>query len=340
MAKQTERLEVASLSEIIQEPATEVNWIVEEVICSPGLYILAGPPKIWKSWFSLDGGSKIGAGDTFLGFPTHKCGVLYMALEDTYARLKSRVWQLMDEYDGDLDFAIRARKINEGLIEQLEQYIKEHQKCKFIIIDTLQMVRPSTSDCKYASDYEDLSMLKRFADENNLAIMVVHHTRKMHDQDVFNTISGTNGIAGCADGMLVFDKVNRADGSAVLNVTGRDCVFCELKLRFKDCHWELIERTSQEELEEREIPDEVLKTIDFIAHHKGAFEGSTTDLYNAVGVSEITPIAFGKRLAQHKPFMETRGVKFNRRRTAQSAVVRLEFINNKEQESEEDKCSI
>lgn len=329
-------LNIRALSDIILEPAEETNWIIEEMICTPSTVILAGPPKAGKSWFCLQLATSVAEGRLFLGFATSKTGVLYLALEDTISRLKNRTWKILEEFNGKLDFSVSSCRVNEGLIQQLEEYVNNHQNCGVVIIDTLQMVRSTSSDCKYASDYADLTPLKKFADEHNIAIIIVHHTRKMRDSDVFNNISGTHGISGCADGMLVLDQLNRADGSAVLSFTGRDCGYCELKLLFSDCKWTLVERTSQEELEEREIPDEVLKTIDFIAHHKGAFEGSTTDLYNAVGVSEITPIAFGKRLAQHKPFMETRGVKFNRRRTAQSAVVRLEYVKNTDESENKD----
>ena len=336
MAKQTEKLQVVSLSEIILEPAKEVNWVVKDMICRPGLYILAGPPKSQKSWFDLDLSTKIGKGEDFLGFPTQKGGVLYCALEDTPSRIQARTWKLLDEFEGDVYFTVSSSKVNEGLLEQLEMYLKEHPDCILIIIDTLQMVRSGTSDYKYSADYDVLSAIKKFADTHNIAILVVHHTRKMHDVDVFNNVSGTNAITGSADGMLVLDRVNRADGSAILSITGRDVAYCELKLKFHDFHWELIERTSQEELEERNIPDEVLKAIEFMRHYNGVFEGSTTDLYNKIGITDITPIAFGKRLAQHKPFMEGRGVNFSRRRTNQSAVVRLEFVNNTNEREDKD----
>ena len=330
MADKIKKLATVALAQLILEPAEKILWLVEDMICQPGLYILAGAPKIGKSWLCLMLALAVAEGRMFLGFATFKTGVLYLSLEDTIQRLKLRTWKLLDEFTGKLDIAVGAEKISDGLIEQLDNYMSENAECGLIIIDTFQKVRPAGSDCKYANDYNDLSQLKSFADEHNIAIIVVHHTRKMKDADVFNTISGTHGISGCADGMLVLTQLNRGDGSSILSFTGRDCGYTELKLLFHNCEWELVERTSQEELEEREVPKEVLATIVFIKNFGGVFEGSTTELFDAVGITGITPAAYGKRLAQHTSFMETRGVSLTKGRNSQSSIVRLEYTNTEQ----------
>ena len=151
-----------------------------------------------------------------------------------------------------------------------------------VIIDTFQMVREPSRDSAYAADYADLSPLKRLADDSGIAVVVVHHTRKMGDADVFNTVSGTTGITGCADSTMVLSNVNRADGNATLSIAGRDREFIELKVRFRQCRWNLIEVTSQEELEERDVPDDVLRTLDYMAGRLGQWQGTSTDLLEAV----------------------------------------------------------
>ena len=68
-----------------------------------------------------------------------------------------------------------------------------------------------------------MGMLKAFADKQGVSIFFVHHTRKMKDDDdVFNMISGTNGIMGAADTIFVMVKDKRDDSNAVLHITGRD----------------------------------------------------------------------------------------------------------------------
>lgn len=134
---------------------------------------------------------------------------------------------------------------------------------RLVIIDTLQMVRAPSGESLYAADYGDPSKLKRVADDCGIAVVVIHHTRKMGDSDALNTISGTTGITGCADSTLVLHRQARGLGDATIAITGRDVGFQELKLCFKDCRWELVEKTSAEELEERFVPEAVLQVLDF-----------------------------------------------------------------------------
>ena len=44
----------------------------------------------------------------------------------------------------------------------------------------------------------------------------------MADDDPFNRLSGTNGLAGAADGTLILMRNKRQDGTATLYATGRD----------------------------------------------------------------------------------------------------------------------
>lgn len=103
-----------------------------------------------------------------------------------------------------LHFATAANKIGNGLDEQLENFIKEHPDTKLVIIDTMQKIREAGGEAySYASDYEIIGKLKRFADRHSICIVTVHHTRKQPAGDSFETISGTTGLLGCADGALL-----------------------------------------------------------------------------------------------------------------------------------------
>lgn len=124
---------------------------------------------------------------------------------------------------GDLLFATDARQIGKGLFSQLEAFLKEHENTRLIIVDTLQKVREAAGDMySYANDYEIIGRFKEFADKNNLAILIVHHTRKQPAGDSFEMISGTSGLLGCADGAFLMQKEKRTDGTATLEVVGRD----------------------------------------------------------------------------------------------------------------------
>ena len=71
---------------------------------------------------------------------------------------------------------------------------------RLIVIDTLQRIRAAGNDANpYASDYRDIGVLKALADKHRIAILLIHHLRKMNDDDPMDMISGTTGLSGATD---------------------------------------------------------------------------------------------------------------------------------------------
>ena len=312
--------------ELLEEPIDEADWIIEDLL-PVGAHILAGAPKIGKSWMVLAMGLAVSMGQPFWDCAVCQGAVLYLCLEDTYARVKKRLWKLTDEANNSFYLANSALTIKDGLAEQIEYFVITHPDLKLVFIDTFQKVRSPTGDSIYAADYGDFSALKAVADKHNLAMMVVHHTRKMADEDIMNTVSGSSGITGSADSIWVLKRASRGVGDATLTITGRDVEFRELKLALRDCRWSLIERTSEEELEEREIPDCVLRVVEFMtANANGLWCGSVGELIEAATVDGVTTATFGKFLAQHSVFMRLRGVAYNKKHTSTGQVITLERV--------------
>ena len=151
--------------------------------------------------------------------------------EDSFQRIQNRLYELTDEPVENLHFVILSDTIGKGLEEQIEQFKSEHSDLKVMFIDTLQMIRSDT-DSSYGSDYKDLSVLKALADKLEIAIIVVHHTRKCKDTDPFNMISGSTGISGCVDGSMVLIETKRGSRNAKLYCVGRDIENAEINLQF------------------------------------------------------------------------------------------------------------
>ena len=190
----------------------------------PGTYLFAGAPKVGKSFLMAQLAYHVSMGLPLWGYAVHKGTVLYLALEDDHRRLQGRLYRMfgMDGTD-DLLFAIYAKQLGLGLEEQLKKFVREHPDTKLIIIDTLQKIREAGGDkYSYANDYEVVGKLKRLADDCGVCLLLVHHTRKQQADDKFDMISGTNGLLGAADGAFLLQKEKRTDGSAILDVAGRD----------------------------------------------------------------------------------------------------------------------
>ena len=156
------KLITRSCEEIMTTVYKPIEFVIDGLIAQ-GLYILAGAPKVGKSWLALDMCLSIAKGEKNLGLKTSQGTALYLCLEDSYARIQNRLYELTDEPTEMLYFSVMSDPIGGGLEEQIEGFVSEHRDLKIVFIDTLQMVRGST-DSSYGSDYKDLSILKALAD--------------------------------------------------------------------------------------------------------------------------------------------------------------------------------
>jgi RecA-family ATPase len=215
-ANEPDYLHTVSLTELYDTVYQPKAQIINNFLCS-GAYLFVGAPKVGKSFFMAQLGYHVSGGVPLWDYPTHKGTVLYLALEDDYARLQKRLSCMfgMDSFD-NFHFATQAKNIKDGLDGQLGKFAREHPDTKLIIIDTLQKVREVGGEkYNYASDYEIVTRLKQFADQHNVCVLLVHHTRKQAADDSFETISGTNGLLGAADGAFIMQKEKRTDNQAV-----------------------------------------------------------------------------------------------------------------------------
>ncbi len=219
-----------SCEEIMTTVYKPIEFVVDNLI-GQGLYILAGAPKVGKSWLSLDICLSIAKGEKVLGQETSKGTVLYLCLEDSFERIQKRLYELTDEPTDRLYFAIMSDSIGNGLEEQIADFKYNHTNLKIVFIDTLQKIRES-SENNYGSDYKELSVLKTLADKLEITIVLVHHTRKCSDSDPFNMISGSTGLSGCVDGSMVLVETKRGSRTAKLYCVGRDIENAEINLQF------------------------------------------------------------------------------------------------------------
>ena len=278
-------LETVSLTELYDTVYPPKLQIVSNLLFT-GVYLFAGSPKVGKSFFMAQLGYHVSCGLPLWDYPVHRSNVLYLALEDGYSRLQNRLFRMFGtESTEHFHFAIRAKNMTEGLETQLEKFITANPDTRLIIIDTLQKIREVGGEkYSYASDYEIITKLKRFADQYNLCLLAVHHTRKQDSDDAFDSISGTNGLLGAADGAFIMTKEKRTSNVALLDIVGRDQPDQRLQLMFdrEHCIWELTE--AETELW-KEPPDPVLESVAaFLTVDNPRWSGSATELLECISV--------------------------------------------------------
>ena len=276
-------LHTVSMTELYQTPYKSRPPIIDGLLYG-GAYILAGAPKIGKSFLVAQIAYHISTGKKLWDYDVHQGTVLYLALEDDYQRIQSRMFMMYGVEDSsNLYFATAANKIGNGLDEQLEFFINEHPDTKLIIIDTMQKIREVGGEAySYASDYEIIGRLKQFADKHCICVLIVHHTRKQPAGDTFEMISGTTGLLGCADGSLLMQKKKRTALEATIDVVGRDQQDQILYLS-KDPNTQIWNLDKTETELHKEPPDPTLEAVArLVTSEQPEWTGSPSELAEAL----------------------------------------------------------
>jgi len=228
---QAKPLEILTGKDLLALDVEPPKFIVSRFLPA-GLHLLAGSPKIGKSWLALWLCHQVSRGAPAWEFDTLQCGALYLSLEDTVDRLHFRLARIAEEGTEQSYFATHAETLSGDLLAQLEAFMQAHPDTGLIVIDTFQRIRDANEKGDYSRDYEEVNRIKAVADKHKIAILLVHHLRKMPDSDPFNMVSGSTGIIGAVDSLYVLEKDCRTDNKAKLHVTGRDIEDMQLFLEF------------------------------------------------------------------------------------------------------------
>lgn len=271
-----------------------IEWLVNEIL-PIGLSMIGAPSKYYKSYMALGLCIAICNGAKFLSFDSTKHSCLYLDLESTKRRPKSRLEQILKDSEPPDNLHIitgtdDVGKIGEGFDAQIEYQLQEHPEIKLIIVDVFQMIRQAAkrNQTGYDRDYDDFKVLKQIADKHNIGLMLIHHTRKMKDpSDVFNELSGSVGVMGALDCAWEITKDDRYSDEATLHVTGRDIEMRKLKIRFNKTsfQWEYV--GTAEEVEGRRLMEEynqspIVETVKKLVKQGGGhWEGSASDIVDA-----------------------------------------------------------
>jgi hypothetical protein len=211
-----------------------------------GVTILAGKPKIGKSWFLLDVCMAV-AGDRFVLGETKPVqgDVLYLALEDNQRRLKKRIDKILQAaatWPEPLDIHTEWRRVDQGGLDDIREWCEAKPARRLIAIDTFVKVRPiaGKNEQAYGFDYRAIEGLQKLAGEYQVGIVISHHLRKAaSEDDVFDDVSGTLGLTGAADAIVI---MKRHSGMVKIHVRGRDIEEAEFAAEFnkETCRWRLV----------------------------------------------------------------------------------------------------
>lgn len=213
-----------------------VRWAIPGILPS-GLTILAGRPKLGKSWLMLGWAVDVARGAPVLRrIDVEQGETLYLALEDSPRRMQERQAMVLGDARAPRAFHLATEwpRMNEGGLEDIEQWIDSTPNARLVLIDTFKKFRPKENKILrlYDLDYDAVAPMAELATRRNIAIVLVFHTNKQDPNDPVDLVSGTLGLSGAADGVLVL-KRERGQADASLFITGRDVEEQDLALKLE-----------------------------------------------------------------------------------------------------------
>jgi len=278
------KLKIITAAELMDKQLLPRTVVVDQLLSS-GTYILAGTPKIGKSFLMTQLCWCVSEGKPFLEHDTMQSTVLYLALEDTDTRLQERLNRMFGVgwLGENLHLVFYTDLHGKNLICALEEFVFLHPETRLIVIDTLQRAKSGgDGSYSYSNDYEAIKPFKEFTDAHDLALILVHHTRKnIGSLNPFDQISGTNGLMGAADGAFVLYTEKE---EITLSFVGRDFPMQRYTMCFDSarCMWEIL-RSSSTSI--RALNEPLLDIIDRVVGD--VWVGTATDLLEAI--KKITP---------------------------------------------------
>ncbi len=219
------------------------RWIVPGIVPT-GCTIIAGPPKIGKSWLVLDIGLAVASGAPCMERPCEQGEVLYLALEDNPRRLHRRISRVIGaggQWPADFYYTTESPRADAGGLDALRPFV-ERQRARLVIVDVIASFRKlANGKGSYDLDYAAVSGLQRLVAPYEVAVLIVHHTRKDpgFETDFMEAVSGTLGLSGAADATIV---LRRTGQGATLSGRGRDVEDFDLAVEFdaKACRWRIL----------------------------------------------------------------------------------------------------
>lgn len=263
-----------------------VEYVIPGLI-PEGLTLLVAAPKVGKSWMVLDLAHAAATGGRALGsIQVDQRPVLYLALEDGPRRLQSRM-NMLDVTGGPALLFLTA--LSASPTATVAAYLDRHaQDRPLIILDTLGKVRGRDGgNDQYGRDYSQMSALKNLVDGvPGASLIVVHHTNKGGREDFLEAVSGTQGLAGAADSILVVRR-DRNQEEGTINVTSRDAREGEYAVRFDGSRWHTIgsdlaeaARAAESRRATAGVGDDMARVIESVNRHP-----------SGVGVAQIVAMS-------------------------------------------------
>jgi AAA domain-containing protein len=242
-------LEVVNAYDLYIKDLPPTNWILKPII-HEGATLLTGDPKVGKSFLALQIALAVASGEKCFFDSLEVCTpgrVLYLALDDgSEKRLHNRLrgLQVPEEATRNLDFVYQRNlpDLSNGFVGIIHRYLEEN-KYVLVILDTFGAVMGRmTGKSIYREEYQEAIKLQKLAQQHGIALLILHHTNKGEGTDVIARASGSHGLTGAVDSVLM---LSRQKGGALLAARPRDAEESAYSLeRLTNGGWRLLDQAA------------------------------------------------------------------------------------------------
>ena len=286
---------------------------IVEGLLHEGMLLFGGKSKRGKSWLMLDLALSVATGNRVwrhFDVPEPQ-PVLYIALEDSRARIQRRLQEIRPgvRTNGKLQLLYNFPLLNDGGLDKLRRYITGG-RYRLIVIDVLARIEPAAkggSEKTYHDIYRMFAPLQDLHRQHPVCLVMLTHLRKAEADDIFDTLHGSVAYQGVQDSLWVLERPPQ-DSVGVLHIRENDGDDQALHVSFSDGHWEFLGHDSNMKLsqnrqailelfEEKERPltiDEILKGL---SRPRDRYQAVRQTLYRMVQDEQIVRLRRGRYAA-------------------------------------------
>lgn len=298
------KLEVVSAKELLYKKLPPIIFKVADLVAD-GVTLVAAKSKSGKSWLALQIAICVAKGIPFMGKDVTQCRVLYFDFENGEQLTQDRLRKILkgQEAPENLDIVHSADRLGEGFLEELKDYLENHEDCGMVIIDVLQYVRylKVKGQTDYDADYKTFADLKSLCTGRSLSIMLLHHTKKAsNDLDPFDNVLGSTALMGAADETIILGRQRRSDQTFDMSVTGRTLKGGDFRVLFdkERYEWSMIGDVDEIILTREEYErNPVVKAVKFLLEEQNEWQGSAAELAEVIK-REGLDAGFGKPIGE------------------------------------------
>jgi AAA domain-containing protein len=200
-------LGLVSLGELLGESDTGPSWVVDQRLPAAGLGLLAGKPKAGKSTVARCLALCVTRGIPWLGFPTLRGEVIYLALEEKRAEVRDHFRRLGATSDDGIH--LRFAAVGSDALTRLRREADRRQPVLTIIDPLFKFVRlPAELGNDYTAMSATLEPLLSLARDTGAHVLAVHHLGK-GDRGDGDAILGSTAIFAAVDTALLMKRSER-----------------------------------------------------------------------------------------------------------------------------------